>query len=99
MIRCIDVMKVTRTVNPAMLMNTLCLPLSSSYATVHWCDEGNRHCKPSNVNEYFLPPSLKFVCYVASKSVNVKSFQAVLKTILFLVFVYKIHVSGIEIII
>jgi hypothetical protein len=33
------------------------------------------------------------------KSVNVKSFQAVLKTILFLVFVYKIHVLGIEIII
>jgi hypothetical protein len=33
------------------------------------------------------------------KSVNIKSIQAVLKTILFLVFVCKIHVSGIEIII
>jgi hypothetical protein len=33
------------------------------------------------------------------KSVNIKSIQAVLKTILFLVFVCKIHVSSIEIII
>jgi hypothetical protein len=37
--------------------------------------------------------------WLEPKSVDIKSIQAVLKTILFLVFVCKIHVSGIEIII
>jgi hypothetical protein len=37
--------------------------------------------------------------HTMAKSVDIKSIQAVLKTILFLVFVCKIHVSGIEIII
>jgi hypothetical protein len=46
--------------------------------------------------EYTFSDSIRCV---STKSVNIKSIQAVLKTILFLVFVCRIHVSGIEIII